>query len=191
MKTCEPIEQHISTWLDDELDRPGQMELLDHGVRCASCREFYQEARALDGLLASVRTPRTAEAPSRKVWDRIERSASGRSALSGLPAWAWRAAAAVVVAAGLGFLFWLGGPPQPAEEPIDAEVHLGGGEMSEERFIQLTREVLSAEPRYHAAMQQVMDQVLQDTEVREASAEPVVPGLQTEEVVEAGHPSPV
>ena len=72
MKNCEHFESQLSAWLDAQLDRPDQVECLDHLVRCASCREFYVDARALDGLLSAIRTPADATTPSPEVWKRIE-----------------------------------------------------------------------------------------------------------------------
>ena len=44
--------------------RPEQLELLDHLVRCPSCRDFTIGARSLDGLVATIRRPRDAAEPS-------------------------------------------------------------------------------------------------------------------------------
>ena len=82
-----------------------------------------------------------------------------------------QAAAAVVVALGLSILAWNGIGIAPA--PEEAEVLLGSdSDMTEQRFVDLTREVLQADRRYHSAMFRIMEQVVRDTGVsREASAE--------------------
>ncbi len=111
MKNCETYESLVSAWLDDELDRPGQVEFLDHLVRCASCREFYLDARALDGLVGAVRTPAEATQPLPDVWQRIERETRtdrSRSARRRIPAWALQAAAVLVVGVGLSVMVWSG-----------------------------------------------------------------------------------
>jgi hypothetical protein len=177
MKNCEHFETLVSTWLDDQLDRRGQVECLDHVVRCASCRDFYVQARSLDGLVAAVRTPAGAEQPSPDVWKRIEwvaRKKSERPARRRIPAWALQAAALVVVAVGLSVLVWNGVGVAPP--PEQAEILLGSDpEMTERRFVELTREVLQADPRYHSAMYQVMEQVVRDTATTdEASVEGVM-----------------
>jgi predicted anti-sigma-YlaC factor YlaD len=165
MNTCEHFEILVSTWLDSQLDRRGQVECLDHLARCASCREFYVEARALDGLVAAVRTPADAEAPSPEVWKRIEwvsRKERKRPARRRIPAWALQAAAVVVVTVGLSVLVWNGIGVAPA--PAQAEILLGSDtDMTETRFVELTREVLQADRRYHAAMFLIMEQVVRDT----------------------------
>ena len=173
MKSCEYHEEQLSAWLDGELEREGQMELLDHLVFCESCRRFHAEARALDGLVAAVRTSADAPAPSVEIWERIqvaaERPAARRRAI---PVWALRAAAVLVLAAGLGSVFWFGSN-DGAERPAEAIVQLGeqAGQMTDARFVELTQEVLRAEPRYRTAMYHVMDQVMRDTDAHEASIE--------------------
>ena len=74
------------------------------------------------------------------------------------------------MAIGLGALYWLndstGAPP-----PNDAVVQVGAGPMTDARFVELTKEVLGADPRYHTALYEVMDQVIRETTPREASTE--------------------
>jgi predicted anti-sigma-YlaC factor YlaD len=177
MNSHEDYEILVSSWIDGQLERPRQVEMLDHLARCESCRQFYLEARGLEGLMASVREPRAAEPPSPQVWDRIEFASRRRRARvpswrRRVPAWAMQAAAVLVVAVGLGVVFW-GGRANLAPRPADAEIVLGEatGQMTETRFVDLTKEVLRADRRYHAAMHEVMEHVLRDTTVREASGE--------------------
>ncbi len=175
MKNCEHFESQSSAWLDAQLDRPDQVECLDHLVRCASCREFYVDARALDGLLSAIRTPADATKPSPEVWKRIEwttRSDRARSSRRRIPAWAMQAAAVLVLAIGLAFTVWNGGVLD-APMPDQAEITLGeSSDMTDSRFVELTREVLRADRQYHSEMYRIMEQVVADTETtREASAE--------------------
>ena len=172
MKSCEYHEEQLSAWLDGELEREGQMELLDHLVFCESCRRFHAEARALDGLVAAVRTGADAPAPSVEIWERIQVAAERPTRRRAIPAWALRAAAVLVLAVGLGSVFWFGSNDE-AVRPAEAIVHLGeqAGQMTDARFVELTQEVLRSEPRYRTAMYHVMDQVMRDTEAHEASIE--------------------
>lgn len=174
MKNCEHFETLVSTWLDGPLNRSDQVECLDHLVRCGGCRAFYVDARSLDGLVAAIRTPVGAASPSPEVWKRIDwmtRTGRKRFSLRRVPAWTLRAAALVVVAVGLTVVAWIGNPFAPP--PEQAEVFLGQGvEMTDTRFVELTREVLQSEPRYHSAMYQIMEQIVRDTApAREASSE--------------------
>ncbi len=178
MNDCERHETLLSTWLDGPLERGEQIEALDHLARCGSCRRFYAEARRLNGLIAAVRQPADAEAPPPHLWDRIERAAARRGAarVRGSRTWEWRAAAAILLAAGLGLLVWQG-PFTPAPRTDGLEVRLGesAGRMTEARFFELTREVLSADGRYHTALHAILEQVMKDTTASEASDEGMVP----------------
>ena len=164
MKNCEHYEMLLSTGSDGQLDGKEQVECLDHVVRCGACRKFYLETRSLDGLIAAVRTPAEAEAPRAEVWKRIAwqtRGQRGQARRRRLPAWTLQVAAVLVVAVGLSLVVWDG---NIATAPQQAEVQLGqGDEMSEERFVELTREVLGADTRYHSAMFEIMGQVVRDT----------------------------
>ena len=58
--------------------------------------------------------------------------------------------------------------------PVQAEVVLGEnvGQMTDTRFVELTKEVLRADRQYHSAMHEIMEQVVRDTAApREASDE--------------------
>jgi len=191
MKNCESYESLVSAWLDAELDRSGQVECLDHLVRCASCRGFYLDARALDGLVGAVRTPSEATEPSPAVWKRIEwatRKDRARPARRRIPAWALQAAAVIVLGVGLSFMVWSGRMLE-APLPEQAEVVLGesGGQMTNTRFVELTKEVLRADRQYHSAMLEIMGQVVRDTAVtREASDEGLVEASENREPGEPG-----
>ncbi len=190
MKNCETYECLVSTWLDDELDRSGQVELLDHLMRCAACRGFYLDARALDGLVGAVRTPAEAPQPSPDLWKRIERETRtdrSRSARRRIPAWALQAAAVIVVGVGLSAMIWSGRLLE-APLPEQAEVLLGenAGQMTDARFVELTKEVLRSERHYHSAMHEIMAQVVRDTAAaREASDEGL---FETSESGDTGEP---
>jgi anti-sigma factor RsiW len=164
MRNCDHYETLVSTWLDGQLENPAQIECCDHMVRCESCRSFYVEARALDGLLAVVRTPAGLEAPSPDSWKRIERMARknlGRRPSRRVPAWALTAAATLVVGIGLTLALWSGRVVRASES---ADVVLGqSSEMTEQHFVELTKEVLRSDRRFHSAMYEIMDQVVRDT----------------------------
>ncbi len=177
MNDCEPFEGLVSEWLDEELDRAGQVEMLDHLARCNGCRRFYTEARALAGVVAAVRTPADAPAPSLAVWKRIKDAGAPSR-----PSWAWGAVAAAILA--VGFMLVLVGQPVPiGPQPGDVEIQLGSnsGNMTDQRFIALATEVLQSDQRYRAAMFQVMSQVMTETGAQEASFEGLSPRVDREE----------
>jgi len=186
MRECEHYEILVSVWQDGELDRGGQVEMTDHLVRCAGCRDFYLDTRGLDGLMAAIRTPAGAEEPSADVWTRIERSAKPQEAggsrnIAGrwmrrlpLPAWAAAAAAAVLLVVLVSPLSPLRNGPAPEDSRTAVkEIRLGGnpGGMDDRRFVEMTRSVLEADRKYREAFYQVMKQVDRDTEGGEASAD--------------------
>ena len=191
MKNCEAYESLVSTWLDDELDRPGQVEVLDHLMRCASCREFYLDARALDGLVGAIRTPAEATPASPEMWKRIERETRtdrARPVGRWIPAWALQAAAVLVVGVGLSVMAWSGRMLE-APLPEQAEVMLGEnvGQMTDTRFVELTKEVLRSERHYHSAMHEIMAQVVRDTAAtREASDEGLIEASENGDTGEPG-----
>lgn len=172
MSNCEHYESHVSAWIDDQLDRAQQVEMLDHFVRCRACRQFYVESRALDGLVAAVRTPADEPLPSTEVWKAVEEATGATRPRRLVPAWAMKVAAVLVVAIGLGVVFFGEpgtelAPPQQAEVLIDA----ADSDMTAFRFVELTKEVLRSDPEYHNAMLQIMEKVVRDTGAFEASNE--------------------
>ncbi len=182
-RVCEQNELRISVWLDEGLGRGEQTELLDHLVRCGSCRRFYAEARALEGLAAVAGPGPTAEAPPREVWARIEAVAGERAKgkarvlrFPSAPPWILRAAAALLLAAGLIFALWPSPPRQErvAEDRIDVRLEENRGAMSDSRFAELAAEVLRADRKYHRAMHEVMEQVIRDSWSREGEEEEAV-----------------
>lgn len=175
MNACERYELLVSVWLDGELDACDRLEMTDHLVRCPACRDFYREARALDGLVAGV-SPSREPAPAH-LWERIRRAAERESRRRfAPPGWAVRLAAVLAVAVGAGLLLWsANGAPaglvvgSPSPDEILIELGEDGDRMSERRFVELTTEVLRADRRFHLAMYEVMEQVVEDTRQSEGS----------------------
>jgi Putative zinc-finger len=198
MRDCESYETLISAWQDQELDRGGQVEMLDHLVRCAGCRDFYLAARGLSGLVAVLgasavpAAPGTLERPSPKIWRRIRQAARSRKPLGGRvlaalgspfrrPVWA-AAAAAVFLAVLFVAVFTLapspaGGPLLSAPATAMAEIRIGGnpGGMDDRRFVEVARLVLGADRRYRTAFYEIMKQVVQDTDRDRPSPDLVPP----------------
>jgi len=165
MNRCEHFELLVSAWLDGALARDEQVECVDHLVRCSACRRFYVDARALGGLVAALRRPATAAQPTASTWQRIERA--GRPARRKPSVWMLQAAALATLA--LSLYLAVGSTHQVVPGLVDRnDVVLGvGGNMTDARFVELTKEVLRAEPRYRTAMHEVLDQVMRDATSRE------------------------
>jgi predicted anti-sigma-YlaC factor YlaD len=167
MNRCEHFEILVSTWLDGALARDEQVECVDHLVRCGSCRKFYVDARALDGLVAALRRPAGAAEPGAETWARIARAS--RAPRRKAPVWMLQAAAVVTLALSLYLAVGSTHRFAPAQ-PESNDVVLGTGDMTDTRFVELTKEVLRSEPRYRLALHDVLDQVLRDSAPREAPA---------------------
>ncbi len=61
------------------------------------------------------------------------------------------------------------------------------GQMTDRRFVELTKEVLRADRQYHSAMLEIMGQVVRDTAVtREASDEGLIEASENGEAGEPG-----
>ena len=166
MNRCEHFELLVSAWLDGALTRDEQIECVDHLVRCSACRRFYVDARALDGLVAALRRPATAAPPDAATWQRIERAS--RPARRKTPVWMLQAAALATLALSLYLAVSSTNRGVPGPVAQRDEIVLGvGGNMTDARFVELTKEVLRAEPRYRSAMHEVLDQVMRDATSRE------------------------
>ncbi len=161
---CEVHEILISTWLDEGLERAEQRELFDHIVRCPDCRGFYADARALEGLAAIAGTTDAGEPPPPELWDRIRRRTEPPAASSeSWPSWVWRAAAALLLGAALAFAPWpTTRPADRSARQLDVVLEEDRGDMTDRRFLELATEILRADRRYHFAMQEVMDKVIDD-----------------------------
>lgn len=170
---CEIHQADLSALIDGELDARDAIAAVDHVTDCGACREFWRSARALqDATSAEAGAEAGAEPlPPADGWRRIESTVQGedrRSHRARPRTWAWRIAAMLVV--GVGLLFALQpGSPQPGSprdtglEPGLAgtiEVQAGTRPMSERRFVEVTTELLRADPAYHAMMLDVMRQVV-------------------------------
>ena len=194
---CENHEISLSALLDDELSFPERLTALDHLVECEGCRDFYRRSRSLGRALAPSRSaePDTRDSDLDAVWDRIvadhaRRHGGARRVLQ----WAPRLAAVLLLGFGLWWLqaSWRGTPPGPGDsrradtlattdtdlrsEDRYIEVDLEGqaGQMTDERFVQLTTEVLQADHRYHLKMLEVMSMVADTWSGSEGSGERAV-----------------
>lgn len=170
-EACQKIETSISALIDGELEVPEQLPVIDHLLECPSCREFYHQARGLDDMVVSSRSQDADPVPE-EIWHRIAAESGvgrrGRPAFWGgprrLPVRALGIAAALVLGLGLFRLLPFGTEAPPADTAEDAgEVDVvleeDRGSMSEDRFLELTMEILKADRRYHRKMLDVMSVV--------------------------------
>lgn len=186
---CEAHALEISTFLDGELPFPACLPAVDHLAACESCRLFYVGARRLSERLVAAPAPPAPEA----AWDRIATAAPSsamrsRGLLAPRSLKALGLAAAVVLAAALGVARLR--EPSPTGAAPDTsptagrEIVVEGarGRMTDERFISLLAEILSADSRYHRETERVLRFVLR----REGFAETAEPQGSATEDPEAG-----
>lgn len=163
MSDCETYEMSISALADGELSREDLLPVIDHLAECPSCQVFYRDVRALAAALPAgeaQRLPEPGEAPE-EVWRRIEMEAAPALSQPGrMRPWAMRLAAAVLLVASLwGAFAAVRSTLRPPGEPIEIALGEDRDRMSEQRFVDLTVELLRADSRYHQEMLQVLTAV--------------------------------
>jgi len=160
-------EQHeieVSALLDDELRGEELRQAVDALVDDEALRRFWKQSRRLSQALATPSTAERAELPD-GLWDTIERrSGLGRARVIPMPRMttrAWAAAASILLILGLSaFGIWqLPSPASATEKTV--QLASKEGKMTEDRFLELTTELLQADPRYHRKMLEVLEAVNQ------------------------------
>ncbi len=173
----EECEANLSALIDGELELNQILPTLDHLVENPQCRKFYREARELQSRLgagAFIDEDTELETSTwNKIENRIEPSKSARIynfVSRNSPIWA--AAAAIILVVGLwsgGFLKLVG--LQPKSDGVTIQLEENQGAMDEERFVELTSELLRADRRYHRKMLDVMEAVNGRGFIQEGSME--------------------
>lgn len=156
-------EADLSAVLDGELDGEPLRRTIDALAEDSQLREFWKQSRKLQASLVTPDEERAGVTPLPELWDNIERETSGNTfvvALKRLPMRSLAAAATLLLVVSL-TLSGLLKVDIPLVHSGDQSVQLGAqrGTMTEERFIQLTKELLQADPRYHRKMLEVMELV--------------------------------
>jgi hypothetical protein len=176
MSDCESYEMSLSALADGELPTGDLLPTLDHLAECPSCQAFYRDLRALATALPASDPRRLAasapEAPE-KIWRRIETEAAPALSRTGRARpWVMRLAAALLLVAGLwGAFAAVRSASSPTGEPIEITLGEDRGRMTEQRFLDLTVELLRADDRYHQEMFQVLTAVLERGGRRETPAD--------------------
>ncbi len=178
-ESCETFEAAISALTDGELDAPEQLVSVDHLLVCPSCQAFYRRARKLGEMVAQAEAAELGPPPE-EVWRRIADEtgvARGRVPAVQVPRWTLQLAAVLVLALGLGLaqrFFW-SQETQPPEVVGDGKivVELGSasGTMTEDRFLEITTEILRSDSRYHREMLAVMALVTAANDASEGSVD--------------------
>ncbi|MEZ4648554.1 MAG: hypothetical protein R3E97_07155 [Candidatus Eisenbacteria bacterium] len=171
----------LSALLDGELDREERTAILDRLATDGECRNVYLEMRRMEEVVRSAELPGTL--PGR-IWRTIQtrvgmtpRRSRERAWLRpvAVPMWAMSAAAVLV----LTLLLWGNvptvTPPSALRPQPGVTIQVGLGEdkasMDDERFVELTTELLRADRRYHRKMLEVMQEVDVDAFIAEGSTD--------------------
>lgn len=118
--SCKEFEQHLSAYLDNELDAGARAKLEEHLPSCPDCTRQLDQMRRIGSLKARLEPPEPTDRQWRECWEgvsrRVAEPAPGRKArwLRRIGAAAGIAAAAVVL---LVLLLYRGASP-PEEPPV-------------------------------------------------------------------------
>lgn len=159
-ESCETYEWAISELVDGELDASEQLAAVDHLAGCASCRAFYRRARQLGEMVARAEAAETP--PPEEVWRRIAAETGvtrrRRSPNVRVTRFALGLAALIVLALGLVLVprSWRTHPTPSENGRIIVELGSDRGAMTEQRFVEITTEILRSDPRFHREMLAVM-----------------------------------
>lgn len=161
----ELFEANLSAILDGELDGEEMRKAIDALICDRDLRQFWAESREMHRGMSAPSGNRAGITPREDLWENVLREASPRARvipLSGANIRVFAAAATILLAVGLSLSGVLH-VDIPFFQPEQKTIQLAGnsGSMSEDRFIELTTELLQADPRYHRKMLEVMQTVNQ------------------------------
>jgi hypothetical protein len=163
MKDCEEYRINMSALMDGELGSEDLGDTIRHLASCAAC---LKEFEAFQALQKRVNHEVKAPAVPARLWQAISpekitppkaispplRPAMGRLL---------RLAAVIVVCFGLGYMLSKPVFHLPKVDPSSPIVLASAsGSMTEDRFLELTRELLTADPTYHRKMYLILSALI-------------------------------
>jgi len=159
MKTCEEYQIDISAMLDGELTPAEIAATVQHLAKCSECERVFEEFQLLQ---EKVDKEYSRPAVPQELWKNIQSKTIHEQQSTDLTGrviefrkWAFRI---ISVAAGIAITFtagyFLGKPSAPLLIDPSTPIILASqkGSMSDERFQQLTRELLIADQKYQQKM---------------------------------------
>ena len=165
---CEHYQINISAMLDGELKGSELTDTVKHLTECNDCKkemEIFQKMQSkVDEEFALQEVPRNAW----KNIERITQADSRKPAIIDFKRSIFKyiaAAASIIVVFGLGYFFGAPGSIMSSNnEPLINLTSYEGGEsnMSEDKFLKLTRELLNSEPKYQMKMYLVLHTIYGD-----------------------------
>jgi len=162
MSQYETNEMNLSAIMDGELSGEEICRTIDALIEEKELIAFWKKGRQLNRGLVADSSEENVVMPE-GVWDKVEqKSGLGRKKVFKLDSFqprVWAAAASIILVISfatsgiIDFRDFF----QSGDQTV--ELSSQGGKMSEERFIQLTTEILEADSRYHRKMFEVMQVV--------------------------------
>jgi negative regulator of sigma E activity len=157
MHACDEYQMKVSAMMDGELPA----EEIEGTVRhLAACEECMQEFKVFQKLQHRVNRELAQPSVSPQAWEAIRRRATEAPKTIFIPfkSPAVRIAAmaaAVILCFGLGYL--MNQPSTILQDP-NAPIVLASqpGQMTDDKFLALTRELLTADPEYHQKMYMIL-----------------------------------
>ena len=157
MHECDEYQMKVSAMMDGELPAAEIENTVRH---LAACEECLQEFKVFQKLQQRVNRELSQPSVSPQTWERIRRHATEAPKAIFIP-FKSRAvriaamAAAVILCFGLGYLV---NHPTPILQDSGAPIVLASqsGQMTDDRFLGLTRELLTADPKYHQKMYMIL-----------------------------------
>lgn len=154
MNGCEEYRMKLSALLDGELPPEDLPDTVRHLAGCEACMKQFQ---AFQALQQRVNQEVAAPAVPNRLWTAIKRESSAAQAAihpyRPLAGRILRLAAVIVICFGLGYM--LSKPVfrlQKADPQTPIVLASSPGSMTDERFLEVTRELLTADPAYHRKM---------------------------------------
>ncbi|MCB2211746.1 hypothetical protein KQI52_06500 [bacterium] len=163
----QPFEENLSAIMDGELTGEELLESIDALVEDGELREFWRDSRSLQKALARPQSE-LVETPPSSVWENVEFSAGKPKrkakilSIREVSPQVWAAAASIVLIFSLTLAGLFNGVMPEQANARTIQLGQNEGRMTEDRFLELTSELLKADPRYHRKMLEVMQMVNRD-----------------------------
>lgn len=165
MNPCQQMEEKLSTVLDGECPRRDFAEILSHTLHCPSCREFFEDGRALQMRLISPENA-TEEPKSSRMWEQI----ALKGGLKRRSYWTkfrklWPVIPGIAAAIFIALTLWglssilSSQTASTPSEPIALEGQRGS--MTEPQFVDMVRDLIQSDRKYQLEMLRVMREVVQ------------------------------
>ncbi len=157
MKTCADYQVDVSALVDGELKGAELTEVVHHLAECRTCLKVFEQFQRLQETIErEVAMPQ----PPGKAWKAISSQAAVKR-VKFTPR-RFPAVRAFAAAAVLAFAFLLGYGSQSVIHPLlqkDTPIVLASqrGQMDDAEFLELTRELLTADPIYAQKMYQILN----------------------------------